>query len=104
MESAKCAAEELGKIIKYSKNCREKEENLAIFTVILMASFETKNVHSAVEKNIWRPTQICTFLDILKNPKECFEEKNHIRNTSLPDKYVPVHLYDKSSCDPCSLF
>ena len=41
MESAKCAAE-LGKIINYSKN----EENLAIFTVILIAAFGTKNVHS----------------------------------------------------------
>ena len=46
MESAKCAAE-LGKIVKYSKNCGEDEENLAIFTVILMTAFETKNVHSA---------------------------------------------------------
>ena len=46
MESAKCAAE-LGKIIKYSKKLWENEENLAIFTLILMASFGTKNVHSA---------------------------------------------------------
>ena len=48
MKSAKCAAE-FGKIIKYSKNCRENEENLAIFTVIIiMAAFGTKNVHSAL--------------------------------------------------------
>ena len=47
MVSAKCAAEELGKIIKYSKKCR-KRKNLAIFSVILMAAFGTKNVHSAV--------------------------------------------------------
>ena len=47
MESVKCAAE-LGKIIKYNKNCGENEENLAIFTVILMAAFGTKNVHSAM--------------------------------------------------------
>ena len=47
MESAKCASE-LGKIIKYSKDCGEKEENLAIFSVILTATFGTKNVHSAV--------------------------------------------------------
>ena len=47
MESAKCAAE-LGKIIKYNKNCGENEENLAIFTVILMAAFGTKNVHSVL--------------------------------------------------------
>ena len=45
MESAKCAAE-LGKIMKYSQNCGENEEKLAIFTVILMAAFGTKNVHS----------------------------------------------------------
>ena len=44
MESAKYAAA-LGKIIKYSKNCRENEKHLAIFTVILMATFGTKNVH-----------------------------------------------------------
>ena len=47
MESAKCAVE-LGKIIKYSKNCGENEENISIFTVILMAAFGTKNVHSVV--------------------------------------------------------
>ena len=47
MDSAKCAAE-LRKLIKYSKNCKENEENLAIFTVILMAAFGTKIVHSAV--------------------------------------------------------
>ena len=45
MESAKCAAE-LGKIMKYSQNCGENEEKLAIFTVILMATFGIKNVHS----------------------------------------------------------
>ena len=39
---------ELRKLIKYSKNCEENEENLAIFTVILMAAFGTKNVHSAL--------------------------------------------------------
>ena len=49
MESAKCAPE-LGKIIKYSKNLQENEENLAIFTVILMAGFGTKNVHSAMKR------------------------------------------------------
>ena len=38
MESAKYAAE-LGKIFKYIKKL---EENLAIFTAILMAAFETK--------------------------------------------------------------
>ena len=38
----------LRKIIKYSKNCEDNEENLAIFTVILMAAFVTKNVNSAV--------------------------------------------------------
>ena len=47
MQSAKSAAE-LGKIIKYSKNCGENEENPAIFTIILMAAFGTKNVHSAL--------------------------------------------------------
>ena len=47
MESAKCDAE-LTKIIKYSKICGENEENLAFFTVILMATLGTKNVHSAV--------------------------------------------------------
>ena len=47
MKSAKYAAE-LGKILKYSKNCGEIEENLAIFTVILMAAFRTKYVHSAL--------------------------------------------------------
>ena len=48
MESAECAAE-LGKIIKYSKKLQENEENLAIFTIILiMAAFETKIVHSAL--------------------------------------------------------
>ena len=47
MESAKSAME-LGKIIKYSKNCGENEENISIFTVILMATFGTKNVHSVV--------------------------------------------------------
>ena len=47
MESAKCAAE-LRKIIKYSKNCGENDENLAIFTLILMATFGTKSVHSAL--------------------------------------------------------
>ena len=31
------------------KKLQENEENLAIFTVILMAAFGTKNVHSAVE-------------------------------------------------------
>jgi len=36
----------LGKIIKYGKTCEENEENLAIFNVILMAAFGTKNVHS----------------------------------------------------------
>ena len=46
MESAKCAAE-LEKIIKYSKDFGENEENLVIFTVILMAAFGTKSVHSA---------------------------------------------------------
>ena len=51
MESAKCDAE-LTKIIKYSKNCGENEENLAIFNVILMATFGTKNVHSAVSGQI----------------------------------------------------
>ena len=45
MESAKCAAEHR-KIIKYRKNSEENEETLAIFTVILMAAFGTKNVHS----------------------------------------------------------
>ena len=44
MENAKCSAE-LTKIIKYSKNCGENEENLAFFTVILMMAFGTKNVH-----------------------------------------------------------
>ena len=39
-------AAELGKIIKYGKN----EENLAIFTINLMATFGTKNVHSAMAK------------------------------------------------------
>ena len=48
MEIAKCAAE-LGKIIKYSIICGENEENLAIFTIILMAAFGTKNVHSAIK-------------------------------------------------------
>ena len=48
MESAKCAAE-LGKIIKYSKNCGKNEENVAILTIILMAAFGTKNVHSVIE-------------------------------------------------------
>ena len=47
MESVNCAAK-LGKIIKYSKNCGKNEENLAIFIVVLMAAFGTKNVHSAV--------------------------------------------------------
>ena len=47
MKSAKCAAE-LGKIIKYSQNMGGNEENLAIFTVILMAAFGTKNVHSVL--------------------------------------------------------
>ena len=47
MESAKCAVE-LGKIIKYSKYCGENQENLAIFSIILMAAFGTKNVHSAM--------------------------------------------------------
>ena len=47
MQIAKCAAE-LGEIIKYSKNCGENEENPAIFTIILMAAFGTKNVHSAL--------------------------------------------------------
>ena len=47
MESAKCAVE-LGKIIKYSKYCGENQENLAIFSIILMAAFGTKNVHSAI--------------------------------------------------------
>ena len=47
MDSAKCVAE-LRKIIKYSKNCGENEENLVIFTVILMAAFGTKNVHSVL--------------------------------------------------------
>ena len=46
MENAKCSAEH-GKIIICSKNCGENEENLAIFTVILMAAFGAKNVHSA---------------------------------------------------------
>ena len=41
-------AAELGKIIKYSKNCIRHDENLAIFTVFLMAAFGTKNVHSGV--------------------------------------------------------
>ena len=30
---------------------QEKEENLAIFNVIFMATFRTKNVHSASAKN-----------------------------------------------------
>ena len=47
MERAKYAAA-LRKIIKYSKNCGENEKkNRAIFTVILMATFGTKTVHSA---------------------------------------------------------
>ena len=50
MDSAKCAAE-LGKVIKYNKNCGENEENLTIFTVILMVVFGTKNVHSAMERS-----------------------------------------------------
>ena len=37
-------AAELAKIIKLQEN----KENLTIFTVILMASFGTKNVHSAI--------------------------------------------------------
>ena len=47
MERAKCAAE-LRKIIKYSKNCGENEEIIAIYTLMLMAAFGTKNVHSAL--------------------------------------------------------
>ena len=47
MESAECAAE-LGKIIKYSKNCRGNVGNFAIITIILMAAYGTKNVHSAL--------------------------------------------------------
>ena len=47
MPTAKCAAE-LGKIIKYSKNMWENELNFTIFTIILMAAFGSKNVHSAV--------------------------------------------------------
>ena len=35
---------EVRQIIKYSKNCGENEENLAI----IMAAFGTKNVHSAL--------------------------------------------------------
>ena len=44
MESAKRAAE-LRKIIKYWKN----GGNLAIVSIILMAAFGTKNVHSVIE-------------------------------------------------------
>ena len=47
MESAECAVE-FRKIIKYSKNCGDNEENLAIFTVILMGTVGTKNDHSAM--------------------------------------------------------
>ena len=52
MKSAKCATE-LEKIIKYSNNCGEKEGNLAFLTVIVMAAFETKNVHSAMDGWSW---------------------------------------------------
>ena len=54
MENAKCSAE-LGKTIKYSKKLQENEENLAIFTVILMAVFGTKNVHSALRQTVHCP-------------------------------------------------
>ena len=47
MQIAKCATE-LGKIVKYIKNCGENEKNLTLFTLILMAAFGTKNVHSAL--------------------------------------------------------
>ena len=46
MESAKCVTE-FGKIIKYRIFLKENEENLAIFTLILMAAFGTKNVHTS---------------------------------------------------------
>ena len=39
------------KIIKSSKNFGGNEENFAIFTIMLMAAFGTKNVHSTVLYN-----------------------------------------------------
>ena len=46
-ECQMCSAA-LGKIIKYIAKIWGNEENLAIFTIILMAAFGTKNVHSAM--------------------------------------------------------
>ena len=34
---------------KNHQKLRKNEENLAIFTIILMAAFGTKNVHSAIK-------------------------------------------------------
>ena len=48
----------LGKVNKYSKLLRENEENLAIFTVILMAAFGTKNVDSVMGENYFRKSKI----------------------------------------------
>ena len=48
IESAKSASE-LGKIIKIQQNFGGNEENLAIFTIILMAAFGSKNVHNSCE-------------------------------------------------------
>ena len=45
MESAKCCRTRKNNQIL--QKLQENEENLAIFTVILMAAFGTKNVHSA---------------------------------------------------------
>ena len=46
---SKCAAE-LGKFMKYCKNLGKMNKTLKFFPIILMATFGTKNVHSAKTK------------------------------------------------------
>ena len=48
---------------------RENEENLAIFTVILMATFGTKNVHSAIHILFASNSKIDVFENVEKRKK-----------------------------------
>ena len=71
VEIAKCASAELGKIINFCKKFGENEENLANFTIILMAAFGTKNVHSVM--------LVSDFLSELKHRKQTLYLKQSCR-------------------------
>ena len=46
------------------------KKNLAIFTVILMATFGTKNVHSALVLGIFKPWIHSTYFSILASEQD----------------------------------